>query len=279
MRPSATDIAAPEFPSDLPWVNVAFLRMEKLLGAGTVLVHFWDFAQLNSLRALPYLRAWHDRYRETGLRVIGVHSPRHPFARSEQAVRDAVARLAIEHAVVIDSDFAIWRDYGNEGWPSLFLWDRSGALRFLHFGEGEYLATEQAIQEVLAELDPRRPLPSPLEPMRETDAPGALVATPTPEILPGGSLEAPWQPAQGNDSLRIPYEAAGAYAAADGLGELTVTVDDDAEHAKTVPVAIAGLYQLASNQRHERHTLHLTATPGLRIYAISFAPGLAGPEA
>ena len=73
--PEGAEIAAPEFPPRLEWLNVAFLRMDKLMGRNAVLVEFWDFARVNSLRTLPYLTAWHERYREAGLRVIGVHAP------------------------------------------------------------------------------------------------------------------------------------------------------------------------------------------------------------
>ena len=63
MRPPAeAEIYAPEFPRGLEWLNVAFLRMNTLMGSGVALVEFWDFARINSLRTLPYLKEWHNRY-------------------------------------------------------------------------------------------------------------------------------------------------------------------------------------------------------------------------
>src|SRR5712691_4541123 len=103
MRPPVDTIAAPPFPPRLEWVNVAPLRMDQQIGR-PVLVEFWDFCRPNSLRTLPYVTEWHRRYAAEGLRVIGVHSPGFPPSRSAGAVRDAVARLGVEHPVCLDPE-------------------------------------------------------------------------------------------------------------------------------------------------------------------------------
>src|ERR671914_2648001 len=100
--PDGVEIAAPEFPPRLDWLNVAFLRMDRLLGRHAVLIEFWDFARINSIRTLPYVKAWHERYAEAGLRVIGVHSPGYSIGRDKETVARAVDRLDIEHAVLLD---------------------------------------------------------------------------------------------------------------------------------------------------------------------------------
>jgi hypothetical protein len=141
-------IPAPPFPHDLPWVNVAPLRMDKQRGR-PVLIEFWDFCRVNSLRTLPYVRAWHERYEADGLRVIGVHTGAYPPSRDEGQVRDAVARLGLDYPVVIDTDLLVWDLYGNEGWPARYLWDQRGALFSLHYGEGAYAETERELQELL----------------------------------------------------------------------------------------------------------------------------------
>jgi len=90
---SPTDtIPAPPFPRELRWFNVAALRMDKQRGR-PVLVEFWDFCRANSLRTLPYLQAWHERYGERGLRVIGVHTGGWDFSRDEDAIGRAIERL------------------------------------------------------------------------------------------------------------------------------------------------------------------------------------------
>ena len=131
----------------MDWLNVAFLRMDTLMGRGAVLVEFWDFARVNSLRTMPYLKGWHARYADQGLRVIGIHSPGYSFGRDPDTVARAVERLEVPYAVLLDPDFEVWRLYGNKGWPGRYLFDRTGRLAFVHYGEGEYVDTELAIQE------------------------------------------------------------------------------------------------------------------------------------
>src|SRR2546423_6249199 len=100
-RPRANPIAAPVFPPKLPWINVAMLRMDQQLGR-PVLIEFWDFCRPNSIRTLPYMTAWHERYEPDGLRVIGVHDSGFQPSEDPEAVRAAVARLGVPYPVVID---------------------------------------------------------------------------------------------------------------------------------------------------------------------------------
>lgn len=270
MRPSRSDIAVPPFPPSIDWVGNTEPRIERLAASGPVLVHFFDFAQLNSLRALPYLRAWRKRYRGQGLALLGVHSPRFPFTRTADAVAEAAPRLGIDWPLAVDAELRIWRDYGCRGWPSLFLWGVGGALRWYHRGEGEYEETERAIRAELAESPPEGEWPPLLEPLRPGDAAGDVVMPPTPELTPGGSLERPWQGGSGR-RLEISYEAAGVYAAVDGSGELTARLDGD--RAATIEVSHRGLYELAAHQHHERHALELRASAQVAVYSLQFAPG------
>jgi hypothetical protein len=242
--------------------------MADLTAAGPVLVHFFDFAQLNSVRALPYVLAWHERYAGAGLHVLGIHSPRFPFTKPAGALQTGIERLGIAYPVAQDSSYAIWHDYGVKGWPSLFLWNAGGALAWFHFGEGEYAATEEAIQEELRAREPLAELPEPLAPMRPSDAPGALVAAPTPEVFPGGGPAGPWRPADPEERLELPYEAGGAYAAADGAGRLRVGLDGGPERDVEVPGP--GLYPLAQHRWHGAHRLTLRAD-GVEVYSVGFA--------
>src|SRR3954451_1307552 len=120
--PPEADIRAPEFPKGLPWMNVALLKMAQQRGK-VVVVEFWDFMRVNSLRTLPYLTAWHERYAGDGLRIIGIHSGGFEPARDTEAAVAAVERLGIEYPVVIDERLELWDFYGNEGWPARYLWD------------------------------------------------------------------------------------------------------------------------------------------------------------
>jgi hypothetical protein len=187
--PASEQIVAPEFPRGLKWLNVAFLRMDQLIGRGVVLVEFWDFARINSLRTLPYLRGWHERYADAGLRVILVQSPGYSFGRDREVAARAVERLDVPMPVVLDPDFLVWREYGNRGWPGRYLFDREGMLRLAHYGEGEYEDTELAVQELLHELDAERSFPAPLDPIRPEDVPGVRMAPQTADVVLPGDAE------------------------------------------------------------------------------------------
>ena len=183
MRAPVDTIVAPLFPTGLPWANVVGRQASIIQRGKPLLIEFWDFCRPNSLRTLPYLQAWHERYAEAGLRIVGVHSPGFPPARDEDAVRAAVARLGIEYPVLIDRELELWRDYENQGWPARYLFDGRARLFEYHYGEGAYAETELAIQELLGvEREP-------LEPIRPEDAPGRPAAT--PDQGPGGRLLGP----------------------------------------------------------------------------------------
>jgi hypothetical protein len=272
MRPSSDHIAAPDLPSAIGWVGEAPGSMPELTAGGPALVHFLDFAQLNSVRTLPYLVEWDSRYRSLGLSTIGVQSPRFPFGADRAIVATGMGRLGVTFPVAIDDERELWQAYGCEGWPSLFLWSRGGALSWFHFGEGEYRATEDAIQAELREIDALRELPEPMAPLRRTDAPGEVVIAPTPELFPGGSWERPWVAGADGESLEIPYQAGGAYATGEGEGE--IAIDLDGSTIDPVPIDGAALYPLTEHPSHERHSLNLRPSQGLRIWSVSFAAGV-----
>lgn len=272
MHPDRDNIAAPDLPEGIEWVGEAPRSMPLATAGGPVLVHFLDFAQLNSVRTLPYVAEWARRYREHGLTTIGVQAPRFAFGADRGAVAGGLGRLGVEFPVAIDADRRLWHAYGCEGWPSLFLWKLGGALAWFHFGEGEYRATEEAIQDELREMDALRALPEPMHPLRPTDTPGAKVMPPTQELFPGGNWERPWTASEDGDTLEIPYEAGGAYATVEGNGQLSITLDG----TELPPLAIAApsLYKLAEHEHHEQHQLLLKADPDLRVWSVSFAAGI-----
>jgi hypothetical protein len=250
MRPPVDDIPAPPFPTEVPWVNVAPLRMDKQRGR-PVLVEFWDFCRPSSLRTLPYVKAWHERYGGAGLRVVTVHSPGFPPGEDEAAARAAVARLEIVHPVCIDLGFALWRAYDNEGWPARYLWDAQGHLAEYHYGEGGYAETELAIQELLGV---ERETVGPLHP---EDDPEARIVAQTPDQA---------------GAYSGPYAAGGVWAVLDGAGALTV----NGEHRE---VAWAGAHQLVDHAHHVEAVLDLRVGDGVTCYATCFTPGLAPPAA
>jgi hypothetical protein len=256
--PADADIAAPEFPPRLRWLNTSFQRLDRLMGTHAVLVEFWDFARVNSLRTLPYLKAWHERYEGAGLKVIGVHSPGYSFGRDPDVVTRAVERLEIGYPVVLDPLLEVWELYGNRGWPGRYLFDRRGILRWIHYGEGDYEGTELAVQEALAELDAGLELPPPLGPLRPEDVDGALLEPQTADIaLPAdrGRLELVRDWTDGEDwiaaadagaAASFSFRAGGAFAVLSGAG------------------MEPGLY--------ETDGAVVAENPGLRLHGVQFTP-------
>lgn len=175
---------APEFPAGLVWLNSPPLRMEQLRGR-VVLVDFWEYTCINCIRTFPYLKAWHAKYRDKGLVIIGVHTPEFRFARADRHVARAARKFGLTYPIVLDSDYLIWRAYGNRFWPAKYLIDHQGFVRNYHFGEGAYEATEARIQELLKEANPSVVLPPITPALRPTDRPGAVCYPVTPELYLG----------------------------------------------------------------------------------------------
>lgn len=143
--------SAPEFAPGA-WINSEPLTLESLRGR-VVLVEFWTFGCYNCRNTLPSVKEWDARFREKGLTIVGVHSPELDDERKIENVRREVAELEIHYPVVTDNDYATWRAYDVEAWPTIFVLDKSGRIRWTHVGEGAYDQTEQVIQKLLAEGD------------------------------------------------------------------------------------------------------------------------------
>lgn len=246
MRPPADfDVLAPPFPREAEWVNVATLRMDQQRGR-PVLVEFWDFCRVNSLRTLPYLKAWHERYADAGLRIVAIHSGGFEISRDPDAVRAAVARLGITYPVLIDSELECWDTYGIQGWPSRYLWDSEQRLVDFRVGEGGYVEVERAIQQLLGTK--REPVP----PVRPEDQPGALLHAQTEDQV---------GPYSG------PYEAGGVWAVLSGDGSVTA-------NGVELSVDYPGAYPLIEHDRHAAGVLDLTVGEGVTCHAVCFTPGL-----
>ncbi len=140
----------PSLSGAVEWLNSKPLTAEDLKGK-VVLVDFWTYSCINCLRAIPYVRAWAEKYRDHGLVVIGVHAPEFAFERNVDNVKKAISTLAIGYPVAIDNDYNVWRAFENEYWPAHYFIDAKGMIRHHHFGEGEYDESERIIQKLLAE--------------------------------------------------------------------------------------------------------------------------------
>jgi AhpC/TSA family len=246
MKPPIDTIAAPPFPRGLRWINVAPLRMEQQVGR-PVLIEFWDFCRPNSIRTLPYVKAWHERYEPMGLRVIGVHASGFPPSGDPDAVEAAVGRLQIPYPVVVDAEYAIWREYGNLGWPARYLFNQQGRLFDYHYGEGAYDETERVIQGLLGVEQPT------LSAVRPEDAPDAMLVSQS-EDVPG--------------LYNGPYEAGGVWAVLSGEGTATA-------NGSAVIVDHPGCYQLISHPHSTTGVLRLQTSGGVTCHGVCFTPGVA----
>jgi cytochrome c biogenesis protein CcdA/thiol-disulfide isomerase/thioredoxin len=144
----------PDLSGAVAWINSPPLNRDQLQGH-VVLVDFWTYSCINCLRSIPYVRAWADKYKDSGLIVLGVHTPEFAFERDQDNVRRAVGELKISYPVALDNDYKIWKAFSNSYWPADYLIDATGRIRFHHFGEGKYDETEQQIQQLLTEHNPQ----------------------------------------------------------------------------------------------------------------------------
>ena len=150
---NVTPYPAPDLVNIQSWINSAPLSLADLRGK-VVLIDFWTYSCINCERTQPYLNAWYSQYRDQGLVIIGVHAPEFSFERVATNVRRAVQDEHIAYPVALDNSFATWSAYQNQYWPAEYLIDRTGQVRYVHFGEGDYDTTEATIRALLGSSGP-----------------------------------------------------------------------------------------------------------------------------
>jgi cytochrome c biogenesis protein CcdA/thiol-disulfide isomerase/thioredoxin len=289
---------APEFRGIDLWVNTRGERPLSIAGlrGKVVLVDFWTYSCINCLRTLPHLKAWDRAYRKAGLTIVGVHSPEFAFERVPDNVRSAVRRLGVRYPVALDNDFATWRAYSNDYWPSKYLIDRSGRIRYEHYGEGAYAETESLIRRLLGEK---------VTAARTTVADETPNVITTPESYLGYARLAnfagtvtfdaeaeyrfpkrllgpnelayagrwtvePERIVAGDDArLRLRFQARHVFLVLAGEGRVSVIVDG--RPVRTVAVSgTPRLFTLARFPRVKTGVLELRFAPGLAAYAFTF---------
>ncbi|HUQ21584.1 MAG TPA: cytochrome c biogenesis protein DipZ [Gaiellaceae bacterium] len=284
---------APEFNRLGAWINSEPLTLAGLRGH-VVLIDFWTYSCINCLRTLPYIREWDARYRKAGLTIVGVHSPEFAFERVESNVRENVKKLKLRYPVALDNEYGTWSAWSNQYWPAKYLIDRSGHVRYYHFGEGEYGKTEEAIRSLLGAdapaasgLEDRSPhgqvTPETYLGYKRLDRNAgeeAVEDKPHAYTLPRGLLanelafggiwtvEDERAVAGLSASLRLQYRARNVYLVLTGRGSVRVLVDGKPE--RTVEVAADRLYTLAERQQIGDHLLELRFSPGIAGYAFTF---------
>jgi thiol-disulfide isomerase/thioredoxin len=298
--PSSKSPEAPEFRGIKLWLNTPDGKPVSIAGyrGKVVLVDFWTYSCINCLRTLPHLKAWDAAYRSAGLRIVGIHSPEFAFEHVPSNVRSAVKRLGLLYPIGLDNDFATWRAYQNNYWPAKYLIDRTGHVRFVHFGEGSYGETENWIRRLLGEhVTPKRTSVADTTPTELTTPetylgysrldPSAFVGRVVPDApstynFPGPSLDlnrlayaGSWRVesarivAGDGARLRLGFQARDIYLVLGGKGRLGVLVDG----RPVRDVRVSGtprLYTLARFFQVRKGLLELRFAPGLEAYAFTF---------
>lgn len=150
---------APEFRGIDTWINSEPQKLSDLKGK-VVLIDFWTYSCINCIRTQPYLKEWYSTYKDSGLEIIGVHAPEFSFEKNPNNVRNAVKEAGLTYPIAMDNDLMTWAAYENQYWPSTYLIDQEGNVRRVHYGEGKYAETEQAIRQLLARGGKELPSPT-----------------------------------------------------------------------------------------------------------------------
>ena len=299
MSSSSGQSPAPEITGIKTWINTPDDRPLTLAGlrGRVVLVDFWTYSCINCLRTLPHLEAWDEAYGKDGLTIIGVHSPEFAFEHVPDNVRSAVRRLGIHYPVALDNDFATWQAYANQYWPAKYLIDRTGRIRFHHFGEGDYSETEARIRALLGETVKQPPtsvhdqvrtgIPTPesylgYERLARLVNPGVAPdvdhAYSFPQVTqPADSLAYAGHWTVGKERilagpgarLRLAFGANDIFLVLAGRGRVDVSVDGRARHVLRVS-GPPRLYTVDRFARYERGLLELRFSPGVAAYAFTF---------
>lgn len=142
----AADVPGPDLAEG--WIGSEPLTAASLRGE-VVVYDFWTYSCVNCVRTIPYLSAWYDRYHDEGLEIVGVHTPEFEFEKDRGNVERAVEDLGVAWPVALDPEMQVWNAFANRYWPAKYVVDRDGALRYYHFGEGNYDELEDVLRELL----------------------------------------------------------------------------------------------------------------------------------
>jgi len=150
MKARTYDVAK-EITTPDGFINTDAFKLSDYIGKKVILVDFWTYSCINCQRTLPYLNAWHEKYADDGLLIIGVHTPEFEFEKEYDNVLKATEKYAVSYPVVLDNDYSTWTAYKNRYWPRKYLIDIDGYIVYNHIGEGGYGETEEKIVELLNE--------------------------------------------------------------------------------------------------------------------------------
>jgi cytochrome c biogenesis protein CcdA/thiol-disulfide isomerase/thioredoxin len=293
---------APDIKGIAGWLNSpggAPIDLKSLRGK-VVLIDFWAYSCINCQRAIPHVVDWYAKYKDSGLEVIGVHSPEYAFEKVQSNVVSGAADLGITYPVALDNNLSTWTNYRNRYWPAEYLIDANGTVRHIKFGEGDYDVTENLIRQLLTDANPSVVLPAPSESVDTTPASGQ-----TPETYLGvgkmvnyggtdlydegtatfnypanladdsfayrGRWTLDYQGATAesdNSTIALKYHAKDVYIVAGGEGTVTVTRDGE-----TTTVPISGpptSHQIVDGDQVARGQIEVRLSKGLQAFSFTY---------
>ena len=293
---------APDLKGITAWLNTpgdAPVDLRSLRGK-VVLVDFWAYSCINCQRAIGHVEGWYRAYRNSGLVVIGVHTPEYAFEKVEDNVAAGAADLGITYPIALDNGYSTWTNYRNRYWPAEYLIDADGTVRHIKDGEGDYNVTESLIRQLLGDANPNSELPAPVDapdttPRQQTTPETYLSVGKTvnyrgrgvydqgaatfgyPPNLPEDSfaLTGPWSldyqgaTADGDASaIELNYHAKDVYLVVGGTGTVTVTRD-----GKPTAIPITGAptsHQIVTGDKVARGTLQVHPSRGLQVFSFTY---------
>jgi cytochrome c biogenesis protein CcdA/thiol-disulfide isomerase/thioredoxin len=294
---------APDIKGIQEWFNTPGNQPVDLreLKGKVVLVDFWAYSCINCQRSVPHLTDWYSKYKDSGLEVIGVHSPEYAFEKETRNVMSGAQGLGITYPVAIDNNLSTWTNYRNRYWPAHYLIDSEGTVRHIKFGEGSYQTTEKLIRELLQQANPSVQLPAPVE--ASDDGPVAGATTPetylgntkkvnyagtepykagagtytVPDGQPADSyaLAGGWDigtqsitPTGAGSSIALNYHAKQVYIVVSGEGMIDVVRD-----GRTTQLPVSGtptLYKIVDDTEIRQGELDVKVPQGIQAYSFTF---------
>ena len=300
---------SPELTGISHYLNTENITIGELVGKKIILVDIWTYSCINCQRTLPYITAWHEKYKDQGLEIIGVHSPEFEFEKKLENVKRAIEKFGIRYPVVLDNDHETWTAFRNSYWPRKYLIDIDGYIAYDHIGEGGYEETENRIRELLKERAERLGLAKEMPGMANiTPIPLDFGRINTPEIYLGyeftrGNFGNPeglsaetqrdyslpkrflpnnvylagtWYSnddhvrlVSDNGRIVLPYDAKTVNIVASGPANVEVFVDD--EKLSDVKITEEDLYTVVDGDSYGKHKVELRVSgSGFKLYTFTF---------
>jgi thiol-disulfide isomerase/thioredoxin len=265
-----------------------------------VLIDFWAYSCINCQRSIPHVVGWYRAYKDSGLEVIGVHTPEYAFERETSNVVSGARDLGITYPVALDNSYSTWTNYRNRYWPAEYLIDANGTVRHIKFGEGDYDGTERLIRQLLTDANRGAKLPPSVEAPDQTPSAGLTPETylgvgkmvnfggsevydrgsatfTYPQSQPAGTfaLSGRWTldsegatPDGDNSRIKLSYRAKNVYLVVGGTGTITVTRDGMSE---TQPISgPPQSHQIVALDRVTDGTIEVQPSPGLKMYSFTY---------